>query len=131
MRSDASALLQKLDRQNFDYRQFPDRYADLELWPIFEALLGDPRILERKLSQVELRSRGFEDAAQTAGPSVAVPKEQPLGPHFSSLLSAYGAQPAGNIEGSELESLAETSLASEPPARADLRTFLSHLARGQ
>ena len=131
MRSDASALLQKLDRQGFEYQQFPDRYADLELWPIFEALLADPRIIERKPTQVQLRLRDFKGLARADGPPETMPAGHPLEPQLSSLLSAYGAQPAEEIESSALAHLTKASLAPEPPARPDLRTFLSHLARGQ
>ena len=131
MRSDASALLEKLDRKGFDYRQFPDRYADLELWPIFEALLADPRILERKLSQVELRSRDFENLARPEGPPVAMPTGHPLQPQFSSLLSAYGPKPVEEVEDAGSATLPETSLASQQPARPDLKTFLNNLGRGQ
>jgi len=131
MRSDARALLEKLDRRGFDYRQFPDRYADLELWPIFEALLADPRILERRPSQVELRSRDFDNMARSSGPSVAVPVGHPLETQFSSLLATYGAQPVEDIEALDFADPVSAPAASHRPERPDLRTFLSHLARGQ
>ena len=131
MRSDASALLEKLDRKGFDYRQFPDRYADLELWPIFEALLADPRILERKLSQVELRSRDLENLARSEGPPVEMPAGHPLQPQFSSLLSAYGPKPVEDVEDAGFATLPETSLAPQQPARPDLKTFLNNLGRGE
>ena len=129
MRSDASALLEKLDRKGFDYRQFPDRYADLELWPIFEALLADPRILERTPSQIELRSREFEETARSGGHEVSVPAGHPLETQFSSLLSAYGAQPVEERK-AEFTKSASAATADQPQARPDLRTFLTDLARG-
>ena len=129
MRSDASALLEKLDRKGFDYRQFPDRYADLELWPIFEALLADPRILERTPSQIELRSREFEETARSGGHGVSVPAGHPLETQFSSLLSAYGAQPVDEAK-ADFTNPASAAPVAQPQARPDLRTFLTDLARG-
>lgn len=46
MRVDASNLLNRLGRQDFSYKEFEDRFSDLELWPMLEALLKDPRLLE-------------------------------------------------------------------------------------
>lgn len=45
MRADAKVLLERLGRSDFRYREFVDRFAELESWPIFEALLKDPRIM--------------------------------------------------------------------------------------
>ncbi|MET3473506.1 hypothetical protein ABIC78_004058 [Novosphingobium sp. 1529] len=45
MRADAKVLLDRLGKSDFRYREFVDRFADLESWPIFEALLKDPRIM--------------------------------------------------------------------------------------
>jgi hypothetical protein len=47
MRKDVTALLEKLDRGDFRYRQFADPIADLEPWPLFAALLADPRVIGR------------------------------------------------------------------------------------
>lgn len=44
MRIDAKNLLDRLGRNDFAYREFEDRFSDLELWPILEALLRDPRL---------------------------------------------------------------------------------------
>lgn len=45
MRADAKALLDRLGKSDFKYRVFVDRFADLESWPIFEAVLRDSRLL--------------------------------------------------------------------------------------
>jgi hypothetical protein len=45
MRRDARDLLDKLGRREVQYRQFVDSAADMELWPIFEALLRDTRVV--------------------------------------------------------------------------------------
>jgi hypothetical protein len=44
MRSDAANLLNRLGQNNFRYQEFRDNFADMELWPLFEALIRDPRI---------------------------------------------------------------------------------------
>ena len=48
MRNDARALLEKLSRQDFRYKQFEDPYTDMELWPLFESLLKDERIVGKE-----------------------------------------------------------------------------------
>ncbi len=45
MRKDVSSLLERLGKQDLRYRQFADPIADLEPWPLFKALLTDPRIV--------------------------------------------------------------------------------------
>ena len=44
MRADARNLLERLGKQDFAYKEFTDRFSDLELWPVFEALLNDKRL---------------------------------------------------------------------------------------
>ena len=44
MRSDAENLLSRLGQNKFRYQEFRDNFADMELWPLFEALIRDPRI---------------------------------------------------------------------------------------
>lgn len=44
MRVDAKSLLTRLGKSDLAYREFADRFSELELWPMFEALLHDPRI---------------------------------------------------------------------------------------
>ena len=95
MRSDASSLLSKLNQGTLVYRQFDDPLADLELWPVFEALLSDPRVIEGRRSRIEEREYQFQQArahgiaaAPSAGPQPAAP---PAARAVSQLLSAYGA----------------------------------------
>lgn len=45
MRQDARSLLDRLGRTEFRYQEFADPFADMELWPIFEALLKDDNIV--------------------------------------------------------------------------------------
>lgn len=48
MRADARTLLDRLGRSDFAYKEFADRFSDLELWPLFEALLKDPRVFQQE-----------------------------------------------------------------------------------
>ncbi|MEP9401631.1 hypothetical protein [Sphingomonas sp. VNH70] len=45
MRRDVSALLDKLGKPGFRYEAFADPISDLEPWPLFAALLEDPRVV--------------------------------------------------------------------------------------
>ena len=60
MRKDAEHLLEKLGRQDFRYQEFVDPFAELELWPIFEALITDERVVGGRSGlqapKVQLRS---------------------------------------------------------------------------
>ncbi len=47
MRRDVTALLEKLGRRDFRYEAFADPISDLEPWPLFAALLDDPRVVGR------------------------------------------------------------------------------------
>ncbi|SFF91885.1 hypothetical protein SAMN05518801_103176 [Novosphingobium sp. CF614] len=74
MRIDARNLLNRLGKNEFSYKEFEDRFTDLELWPILEALLRDPRL--QTLDQVNA------PAAQAVQDTRAS-DEQPLGALFS------------------------------------------------
>lgn len=50
MRRDARSLLDRLNRSDFDYHDFTDAVEEIEMWPLFQALLRDPRILSASLS---------------------------------------------------------------------------------
>lgn len=76
MRSDAANLLARLGRRDFRYREFTDNFADMELWPIFEALLTDERIVGKPISA--LAARSVEDIIPTAKVPSAPPPEQHL-----------------------------------------------------
>lgn len=69
MRIDARNLLDRLGRNEFAYKEFEDRFTDLELWPILEALLRDPRLqtLDQTVPEtpaVETAEAGIELAAE-------------------------------------------------------------------
>lgn len=91
MRPDAANLLARLGRRDFRYREFTDNFADMELWPIFEALLTDERIVGKPLSALAARNEDIIPAAKA--PSVPqaeqklfdrYAKEQPAPPRTSS-----------------------------------------------
>jgi hypothetical protein len=51
MRTDVAILLERLGKREFQYQEFTDRFADVELWPLFETLIRDPRILTAQSAQ--------------------------------------------------------------------------------
>ena len=111
MRQDARALLVKLSQQDFNYRQFEDQYADMELWPIFEALLKDERISGPEMTPMERRQ------AERQTQSRQVPhKPADAGGHAGGLFEAYEA---------------EAPKKETPPAATgdDLRNFLKRLGQ--
>ncbi|WP_126173403.1 hypothetical protein [Altericroceibacterium xinjiangense] len=63
MRSDAEALLKKLGQKDFRYQEFADRFGDTELWPLFEALLQDERLVGRPVSRIDAKRVTRERAA--------------------------------------------------------------------
>lgn len=76
MRSDAVNLLARLGRRDFRYREFTDNFADMELWPIFEALLTDERIVGKPISA--LAARSLDDIIPSAKAPAAAPPERNL-----------------------------------------------------
>ncbi len=44
MRSDVKNLLNRLSQSQFRYKEFADRFSDLETWPVFEAVVRDARV---------------------------------------------------------------------------------------
>lgn len=111
MRHDARALLEKLSRQDFQYKQFEDRFADMELWPIFEALLKDERVAG---SHTEPETPTWTETQP--GPQPATPARAPGNRRASgaSFLDRYGQSEAADP-------------AQESDPAADLRNFLAKL----
>jgi hypothetical protein len=108
MRSDAESLLARLGRRDFRYREFADSFADMELWPIFEALLTDPRVVGRPLSKLEAREAEAVLAVRRAEPE----------------------QPAMRSPSATVTSMFDAYQDAPPPAaeRGNLRDFLGHLS---
>lgn len=114
MRIDARNLLDRLGRNEFAYKEFEDRFSDLELWPILEALLRDPRL--QTLDQTNIENAAPE--IENSDPELSA---EPL----KNLFSRYEQQ-------SVSPSIAKSVV--EEPAR-DVRAMLRHLsdlgARGE
>ncbi|MFC0205121.1 hypothetical protein [Novosphingobium soli] len=68
MRIDARNLLDRLGKNDFAYREFEDRFSELELWPILEALLRDPRLQAIDQAEAALPAP-HEDAPKVAEPA--------------------------------------------------------------
>ena len=70
MRQDARSLLERLGRTDFRYQEFEDPFADMELWPIFEALLKDENIVGHQapaLENAEIQLRTLKRADSNDG----------------------------------------------------------------
>jgi hypothetical protein len=62
MREDAKNLLDRLGASALDYRDFPNRFAEYEYWPLFGAMLADPDVRERLGATTEIARPGTQDA---------------------------------------------------------------------
>ncbi|WP_395397229.1 hypothetical protein WBP07_31635 [Novosphingobium sp. BL-8A] len=84
MRIDARNLLDRLGRSDFAYKEFEDRFTDLELWPIMEALLRDPRLqaLDPALRQ-KAQAVNTPSAERSAPDPTGEPSAEPLKALFS------------------------------------------------
>ncbi|MCX7283166.1 MAG: hypothetical protein NTX28_03840 [Novosphingobium sp.] len=101
MRSDVKTLLEKLGKSQFRYKEFADRFSDLDTWPVFESILRDPRVFNRELAD-----------APTAPGSTPL-DSRPIGAVLS---QKYGGAP--------------NPLTKAPVSRpaADVRTLLSRIS---
>lgn len=75
IRNDVSSLLDRIGRQDLRYREFGDPLGDMEMWPIFEALLQDRRIVGEAQTQLDQRRRSAD--AQQRLKAVAAPADLP------------------------------------------------------
>lgn len=64
MRLDVSSLLNRLGRSDFKYKEFTDRFSDLDSWPIFEAVLKDQRVLRHAAANGEASATPVSGVAQ-------------------------------------------------------------------
>lgn len=113
MRIDARNLLDRLGKTDFAYKEFEDRFSELELWPIYEALLRDPRMQAIDQADAAVAEAGAEPAASAPVEVLAGARPEPL----AALFSRYG-EGAGTV--------AERRA---PPAQAqDVRAMLRHLS---
>lgn len=123
MRQDARTLLERLNRQDFRYREFPDQFTDMELWPLFEALLTDDRVVggrdALRGADMEVRERRPQAQPQTQNQTrqpterPALGKRESQAPSRPGLFNRYGGR----------------SPKSEPENEGgNLRQFLGRLA---
>ena len=105
MRVDARNLLDRLGRSNFSYKEFEDRFTELELWPLLEALLKDPRL------------QALDGAATEAAPAA---EEQPR--------MSEDATPFDALFRRYEQGAPATAHAAPPPLRQDVRTLLRRLS---
>lgn len=104
MRSDVKTLLGRLGRSQFKYKEFADRFSELETWPVFEAVIRDPRVFESA-------GHGFPAASPETSPDAA-----PIG---SVLSRKYGGGDAASTQkpGGDVRSLlAQISAAAQKGA---------------
>lgn len=99
MRQDAKNLLERLSKKEFRYQEFDDTFADLDLWPLFEALLTDARVVGQRASslreaEVEIRNRAVTEARHAPGSREFAPVHSE-----PSLFGRYNGGPGGGPGG--------------------------------
>ncbi|MCC2976775.1 hypothetical protein LK533_08830 [Sphingomonas sp. PL-96] len=131
MRQDAKTLLDRLDRQHLDYQDFTAAAEEIELWPLFQALLRDPRIVGN-------REQPASAAAVSAGPNILRPEAAPAHSEVTAPPAPQSApqpapppqHPAAALFGRYGRETAPEP-ASQPPREPDLRNFLHQLGKGR
>lgn len=100
MRTDVAILLERLGKREFHYQEFADRFADVELWPLFETLIRDPRILTPTAAQAtEPAAAAAPKASAAPAPSAPQAEKAPLAPaptapaDLAALFARYGGAP--------------------------------------
>jgi hypothetical protein len=99
MRTDVAILLERLGKREFHYQEFADRFADVELWPLFETLIRDPRILTPTAAQAAEPAAAAPKASAAPTPSALQTEEAPLAPaptapaDLAALFARYGGAP--------------------------------------
>ena len=118
MRQDARSLLERLGRKEFRYQEFEDPFADMELWPIFEALLRDANVVGEQASTIRLTEIQFKSAKSAEEPNSASPP-QPAAP--SPLFGRYAFS----------QSSSHSSSASPAGKGVNMRQFFGRLGEGK
>lgn len=123
MRADARTLLDRLGRSDFAYKEFADRFSDLELWPLFEALLKDPRVFQQ---ETVANSEPGIAAEAVSAPGIAAARPAGTAPR----------SPVPPVLPSSTQSLADlfnryeaaSAAAPQPPQGQDVRAMLRRLS---
>lgn len=123
MRADARSLLDRLGRSDFAYKEFADRFSDLELWPLFEALLKDPRVFRQ---EALAGSEAGTSAEPVAAPGIAAAR--PAGAHPGESVSPRAS--SGGESLADLFSRYEADGGPAPQTREgqDVRAMLKRLS---
>ncbi|KPF91383.1 hypothetical protein IP81_10660 [Novosphingobium sp. AAP83] len=82
MRADVKTLFDRLGKTDFQYHDFGDRFTEVETWPVFEAILRDPRVQQTVIGSVVVTAREPEPEPRA---------HQPL-PLAAALSRKYGGQ---------------------------------------
>lgn len=113
MRKDVANLLAKLGKREFHYQEFADRFSDVELWPLFETLIHDPRILNappaEDNAEAAVTANATPSPAATATLAAIIParpesetaatEATPAAKDLSNLFARYGGQNAEDAPG--------------------------------
>lgn len=104
MRTDVKTLLERMGRSQFKYKEFADRFSELETWPVFEAVIRDPRVFE---STTNNSSVGLPQSNSQSAPIGSV-----LSGKYSSGSSFPSDQPSGDVRSllARISSAAKTGL---------------------
>ncbi|MBB3910794.1 hypothetical protein [Sphingomonas desiccabilis] len=122
MRQDAKTLLDRLDRHYLEYQDFTAVAEEIELWPLFQTLLRDPRIVG---------NRDQSEPVQAAADR-AQPEAQEAAPAALRTPSAEAeARPTAGLFGRYGRAAAPAPKPPEPPREPDLRNFLHELGKGR
>lgn len=123
MRQDAKTLLDRLDRHYLEYQDFTAVAEEIELWPLFQTLLRDPRIVGNREQSVPASGSAAAEttlaAAQEAAPAARSPSAEAEARPTASLFGRYG------------RAAAPAPKAPEPVREPDLRNFLHDLGKGR
>lgn len=118
MRQDARSLLERLGRKEFRYQEFDDPFADMELWPIFEALLRDDAVVGAQASTIRMTEIQFRSARAPEEPAGAAAQAKAT-PAPSPIFARYAAEP-------------QPAPAPEQQAPVvDMRQFFGRFSEGQ
>ena len=112
MRLDVKNLLARLGKNDFAYKEFEDRFSDLELWPIYEALLKDPRLYAMAHADTPPQESSSDE-------QMAEPASEPL----SSLFGRYENSPPAQAT--------QTDGQQDKDVRAMLRQLSELSAKGK
>lgn len=90
MRTDVKTLLSRLGRNQFRYKEFADRFSELETWPVFETVIRDSRVFDSPVTNA-LPATMTSDVASAPVASILANKYgQPDTPR-------HAAQPGGDV----------------------------------